>query len=141
MNLLIIQFILLLSTALFAIFCGDWPERCVSFSFLTVLVVDQLAHALPVNGRIDFELWHLFLDASLMGIVIFVAIKADRFWPLFVASSQSIAAIAGILNFVGFGSQPLVWAILVRVPTWLAIVLTFFGTLSQLLERRLRQKL
>lgn len=132
MSLLLVQLVLLLASMLLALLYGGAPERLVSSSFLSVLAVDQLAHfAGLVEKPLDVEIWHLLLDASLTGVVVYVALKADRLWPLPVASAQLVATIAGFLDVMGVGTQPLAWAILIRGPTWMAIVFTLLGIVNR----------
>lgn len=139
MSLATAQLILLFFTFLSAICCGGRPERSVTSIFLLAMILDRLAHQIPfIAANLNFTVWHLVLEILLTTAVLIVALKADRFWPMFVGSFQIVALIAMMLQAIGIGSQPLVWAILNQVPTWLAIALTLYGILSQRRARKIQ---
>lgn len=141
MSLASIQLILLSLIFLAALFYSGLPERYVAGSFLFAMVLDRIAHAVPfIAANLNFAVWHLILDVLLMFALAGIAIKADRFWPMFVVSAQLIALIALALQAIGLGSQPLVWAVLSQAPTWLAIALTLFGILYRLRVQRTVQE-
>lgn len=130
MSLAVLQLILLLLVFIAAFSCDGLPERYVAGSFLSAMLLDRIAHSIPfMVANLNFAVWHLILDLLLLASLIAVAIKADRFWPMFVVSAQLVALVALALQAMGIGSQPLVWAIISQAPTWLAIALTFFGIL------------
>lgn len=142
MSLLTLQFALLFIVTFLAIRYAGIPERAVSSVFLAVLVIDQAAH-LVVSDRLssfDVATWHLILEVLLTGSVIYIALRADRFWTLFVASAQTIALLVQLLRFAGFDTQNLVGAIMIRTPTWLAIVLTGIAIVRRLPAPRTQQQ-
>lgn len=141
MSMLKLQFALLLIVTILAIRYAGRPEQLVSGTFLSVLVIDQTFHLIvaPLLPKIDVATWHFALETILSVVVIFIALKADRFWTLFVASAQAIALLVQLLRFAGFDTQDLVGAIMIRTPTWLAIILTGIAILRRLPELKTQQ--
>lgn len=71
------------SAAAFAI--GGAPERLVGITLLAAVALSQVSHALPPTFiRADLAL--LAIDAATAIVVGAIAIRADRFWPIWAAT-------------------------------------------------------
>ena len=91
-------FLTLLSVvAIYAWRRGGWPEKAAATGLVLQVAVDQAYHLLSGTRGGDFtdvHLWHFFLDLALFGFVIYIALRADRFWPLWLGGTMIIMLIA-----------------------------------------------
>lgn len=125
-----IQVALLLLVALFALAKGGRPERHVALILLGMLVAN-LGFAW-ISGRWTdygvFPWFRFILDLTGFALILAVALRADRWWPLWVSGVQLLAVLAHLLRAVDASIPPLVHAVMERWPFWIAIVITGIGT-------------
>lgn len=111
---------------------GGKPERYVATVYLFMLVMDLLGAVILDDlgaGLRQSQHYRLLLDFAALIAVSIVAVRYDRWWTLWVGSVQLIAVIAHLLKATGLSIPPLVYGIMERWPTWIAIALTGLGTL------------
>ena len=73
-----------------AIWRGGWPERTVA---VAILVGSFLTPVVQIHGSADgLEPWVFLIDFSFMLLVVGVALKSDRWWPLFCAAYALLVA-------------------------------------------------
>lgn len=110
---------------------GGKPERSVASVYLFMLVMDLIG-AILLNdvgaGLRQSQIYRAFLDFAALIAVANVALRYDRWWTLWVGSVQLIAVTAHVLTLVGLSIHPLVYGVMERWPTWIAITLTGLGT-------------
>lgn len=133
-------FLTLLSVvAIYAWRRGGWPEKAAATGLVLQVAVDQAYHLLSGTRGGDFtdvHLWHFFLDLALFGFVIYIALRADRFWPLWLGGTMIIMLIAHLLRAMA-QMHPDIYAIINRYPFWLAIIVVGIGTAAY--DRRNRR--
>lgn len=98
--------ILLGSSCLYALFYGEQPERRVALMLLAAAVATPLVgFGLPQpKGSIRWPV--MLVDFALAGGLIWIALTADRLWPLVVAALQLITAVGHpALEIAGKASQ------------------------------------
>lgn len=79
-----------LGVSTYAIWRGGVPERIVAIALLVAAWLSLGISALRFNFATPL-LPVLVLDAALFGLVIAVALRANRFWPLWAAALQLVA--------------------------------------------------
>lgn len=125
-----IQVALLILVAFFAWKKGGRPERHVAF-ILVAMLVAVVANA-AINGhwtKYDGIPWFKAgVDLIAFVLILAVALRADRWWPLCVASVQLLSVLAHLLRIVDAGLPQLAYAIMERWPYMIAIVITGLGT-------------
>jgi hypothetical protein len=121
----------LLPTLLLAFRLGSWPERAAALSFLGMFVVDRYYHWLTGSvGIYDRTDWgHLIVDSYMMASLLAIALWADRQWTLWAAAAQIIALLSHPIRLVSGAVDTVAYAILIRTPGWLQLVLIVGGTL------------
>ena len=133
-----IQTALLLLVALFALTKGGRPERHVAI-ILCGMFLANLAHAGIFGRWTDYGTtpwFRIVLDTTGFALILAVALRADRWWPLWVSGVQLLAVLAHLLRVIDASLPPLVYAVMERWPFWIAIAITGIGTL--LYHRRAR---
>lgn len=125
-----LQLILLVCVAIYVWRRGGWPERSVAVLFVMMGPADILYHSLfqtPVDYQ-SVDLGHLAIDLACFLGTLWVALKADRIWTLWVASSQLISLMSHLWRLIDWTMQPMAYAILTMAPSYIAIVLIAWGT-------------
>lgn len=110
---------------------GGKPERYMASVYLSMLAIALFGAILlddfGANLR-QSQNYRFLLDVAALVAVATVAVLYDRWWTLWVGSVQLIAVIAHVLKLTGLAIHPLVYGVMERWPTWVAIALTGLGT-------------
>ena len=111
---------------------GGKPERYVATIYFTMFVTAS-AHGLweLQAGQARIESIYQFrclLDVGAFAAVVFLALKYDRWWTLWVGSVQLLAVMAHVLRAIELPMPLLVYTIMERWPVWMAVLLTGLGT-------------
>lgn len=133
-----IQVALLLLVALYAFKKGGEPERHVALVLLGMLVANIVFAGLSGEWT-DYRgipWFRVALDCIGFGFILAIALRADRWWPLWVSGVQLQAVLAHLLRALDASLPPLAYAIMERWPFWIAIALTGIGTFLH--ARRIR---
>ncbi|WP_182911952.1 hypothetical protein [Sphingomonas cavernae] len=91
--------------AVFAACCtyGLWrggaPERMMAFAFLVAGLATPLVNLPPAGRFYSVSIGVLAIDLALLGSVIAIALRADRFWPILVAGMQIVIILAHLVKF------------------------------------------
>jgi hypothetical protein len=126
-----LQVVLLVSIFVAAWRVGGKPEKYMASIYLSMLVVALAGAALLDDfgaGLQQSQNYRFLLDLAALVAVATVALRYDRWWTLWVGSAQLIAVIAHVLKLTGLSIDPLVYGVMERWPTWIAIALTGLGT-------------
>ncbi len=114
----------------FAFRCGAAPERIVAATLLTAasatFVADKLFPAVPGSLR-----WGVFLvDATMLAMLIAIALHANRFWPILVAAMQVNTVFAHVA--ISFAPGASAWAYVASIMTsgFLIPPVLAYGTLA-----------
>ncbi|WP_226660573.1 hypothetical protein [Alteriqipengyuania lutimaris] len=125
------QAILLFAVALLALARGGGPERFVAAVLSTWFLGNAIARRLfGTSSYVSFEGWVFLTDLIAFAIFMGLALRANRYWTLWVASAQLLAVVGHLLGGLGLTEHPLVYSIFVRLPFWLQIFLLCLGTLG-----------
>ena len=84
-----IWMVCMLGAAVLAYWRGGWAERTVAVG----MVISSIATALVQNTQ-DFSAtqWgDLVVDGSYLALLVWVALRSNRIWPLFAAAFQLVA--------------------------------------------------
>lgn len=126
----IIFLALLGAVAIFAWLRGEWPEKASATALVMQVTIDQIFHLLTGTRGGDFtevHVWHFLLDVALLAVVVIIALRADRFWPLWLGGTMIIMVSAHALRVVA-KMDPYIYAAINRYPFWLAIIVVAIGT-------------
>ncbi|MDB5672567.1 MAG: hypothetical protein JWO25_3526 [Alphaproteobacteria bacterium] len=110
-------FLVLAASAAYALRKGGGPERAVALLLVAAVLATLLAQAArPVRFH-DVEMGVLLVDAALFLGLLAVALRAERYWPLWMTALQGVAV-------AGHGAK----AVNPHVIPWAyAVLLAFWG--------------
>lgn len=124
-----IWFALLAFAVVFALSRGGRPEKQTVAILVAMLLLDRAYHAVAGPSLyLGMDEFHAFNDIWALAAMVTVALTANRFWPLWVASAQVIAVSAHFVRAEDLGLQPIIYAAMTSAPSWLQIVVLMMGT-------------
>ena len=117
---------------------GGKPERIGAGILCSLAAADPLYHAIsPVESTyVTTDGWHLALDSAALVAAIALALRSDRFWPLWFAAMQLISTAAHLLRALDYTMDPLAYAIMTRGPSYPMILCLLVGVANYHLRSR-----
>lgn len=132
---------LLLLVCGYAFLRGRGDERFAA----TVCVVASLASVIvvaPLNARFQgVELGILLIDSLTLAAFTFLALRTDRFWPLWIAGLQLTTLISHALKAVQLDLMPQAYAAAARLWVYPIFLIIVVGTWRGHRRRRQEQRL
>lgn len=105
-------------TSGYALWRGGAPERVVAIALVSAYVVTVMSWS-PLPARFyGVELNVFVTDCALFGMLIVVALRADRAWPLLVAALQLDALGAHFVKLVAPDTIRVAYALLIAIWSW-----------------------
>ncbi len=94
----------MLSTAGFTLWRGGWAERVAALG----MIVDSVGAAILQDKHDLFATpWSgLYFDIAYLGVMVWVALRSDRTWPLFTAGFQLVLVVIYVARL----AEPHIWA-------------------------------
>lgn len=131
--------VLISLTALFllALKFGGGPERLVAGLLLATDALDHVQHYFfgPTNF-IHVDPGHVVLDSITLAGALWVALRANRFWPLPVCSLQFIQLSGHFAILAPIpGINQAYWALSI-IPGWLQMALVLIGIIAHTRRRQ-----
>lgn len=121
--------ILLVLVALYALVRGKRDERHISIILVVGVIASNLAVS-PVNERFaDVEMGLMLVDLLVFAGFVSVALRSDRFWPLWIAGLQLTTMLGHLLKLFdtdlfsrAYGAALVFWAypmlLILAAGTW-----------------------
>jgi hypothetical protein len=134
----LVQLALLILAIAFAWLRGGQPERAAAAAIASMYLLDPLYHLIwgQVTVYDQINVGHLVIDSIAWLAMVGIALRANRWWTLWLASAQTISVLSHFLRAATSVMYPWVYAAMGRGPSWLEIALLFVGT--ALAQRRRR---
>ena len=127
-----IQAFLIVAIFGYALRSGGVPEKLVSGVYLVLLLAVSALFFVPDVWSSQLSHNGLYLRGSLdllaLIAIVIVGLRFDRWWVLWVASLQLICVWVFILELAKIAIDPVIFTIMERWPTWLAIFITGIAT-------------
>ena len=93
----------------FAIRCGGAPERIVAWVIVATFVADPVLHLL-LKPRFDgVDPTHVIIDLARFAGLAFVALRANRFWPIWLSAFQLLALGAHLAKAMDLTIHPVIY--------------------------------
>ena len=130
MNPLLYWSILILSCG-YAMFRGRADERmvagvCIAASFISVAVLS------PMSVRYStIEEGEMAVDLVVLAVFLLVALRSDRFWPLWITGLQLTTTLAHMLKAVDFKLLPFAYGAAERFWSYPILVIIAVGAWRQ----------
>lgn len=106
MSIYFILFWSSLSIVSFACFkWGEEPEKAVAAMFLAAAVATPVVRSAIALRYKDVEIGVFLIDACLLAGLVWITVRADRWWPLCVTALQLLT----FLSHVGKAVNPSLW--------------------------------
>ena len=94
----------------YALWRGNKYERLAGLICISASVVSYLAHA-PVHLRyLGVEASDLIVDMAVLLAFVGIALRSDRFWPLWVAGLQLTISMSHLLKAIDLDLMPRAYA-------------------------------
>jgi hypothetical protein len=117
---------------------GGWPEKLAALAQAAALCITVLSGFGSVSGGFTRLVdWWALADSLLAAILILIALRANRLWPILLAGLQVSATFAHLTKAVFEQMPPTGYAIFVQMWSWPMLAVTTWGTRNH--QRRLRK--
>jgi hypothetical protein len=93
----IVYFALLMACCLYALARGGTPERAAVGILVSAVVATVLSHSTGTHRFYQLEISLLAIDASLFLAITALAMKAQRYWPIWLAAVKLNTVITHLL--------------------------------------------
>ncbi len=128
---------LLVLCTLYALWAGGGPERLGAAIFALSVAATHLIRTANEQRWLDIEAGELIVDAVTFLAFVAIALRANRYWPLWVSAMLGI----GMLGHLARGMIPdtFWWAYAVVLTIWSYPIVLLFALGAFLHRRRLRR--
>lgn len=132
-----ISLILLLAAGFVAVWRGGPPERIAAAIIVAWLLSDGAYHLLfGPSGFDQVDPVHVVLDGAELIAIAWLALRANRLWPLWAAAAQLICVSGHLAAFVDPGMRRAYWA-MTQLPQYIQLTALVLGALAH--ARRTRR--
>ena len=89
-----------------------------------MFVADRIYHALFGNGRLllSDDLGHVLIDAAALAGFVWIALRANRVYPLWLASFQLMTLVSHVVRALSPSVATGAYAILIFAPSYLEVL-------------------
>lgn len=106
----IVFFSLLLAICGYALLRGRRDERLAAAACLAATLATRFVIS-PIGSRYDrMEMGLMLVDLAMLATFVFIALRSDRFWPLWVAGLQLTMTMAHLLKAIELDLLPKAYA-------------------------------
>jgi len=130
MSPLVMAILLVVVTAgLVGLRYGARPERIAAAAIMTWILADGAYHSLfGPSGFDNVDPVHVVLDGGELVVIVWLALNANRLWPLWAAAAQVICVTGHFAVLVEpHGMRRAYWA-LTQLPQYIQITALLIGT-------------
>ncbi|OAO01792.1 hypothetical protein A8B75_13620 [Sphingomonadales bacterium EhC05] len=119
---------LLVAAILYALFRGGTPERIHAGILVGASISDTVVHMFTPAEYMVMDPGHAIIDSAAWVGFFAVALRANRFWPLWVVSLQTIAVVGHIAKLLDVSIAPLAYAIMQAASSYPLLIALMIGT-------------
>ena len=130
----------LVAICAYALWRGRHDERIVAVTCLLASIATKFAIS-PIEGRYGSVEFGVFLvDLAVLAVFTGIALKSQRFWPLWVAGLQLTTSIAHLLKAIELDLLPVAYAAAGRFWSYPILLILAVGTWRTHQRARLEQQ-
>ena len=119
---------LLALTCVYAFIRGGRDERVAAIVSLLASVITAFVLSPWGQRYSQIEAGELFVDLSVLAAFILVALRSDRFWPLWVAGLQLTSSLAHLMKGIHIDLLPQAYAAATKFWSYPILVIILVGT-------------
>ena len=139
MNIQVLLVVSIITLGAFAAYSrGGPPERFAAIFLAGPVLADTVYHLLFGPSGFDrVDPWHVFLDFTILGFVTWLALRANRIWPLFVAAAQLLSVTGHIAVILQpDGMRRAYWA-MTQLPQYIQLTALLAGAWAHARRERM----
>ena len=126
----ILALTVMFSSAFVAVAHGGPPERRAAGIIVCWIVADLAYHlAFGPSGFARVDPVHLLLDGGELVAIVWLALRANRMWPLWAAAAQLICVSGHLALFVEPGMRRAYWA-MTQLPQYIQLTALVLGAVA-----------
>lgn len=133
----LVFFVVFFAACGYALWRGGAPEREVAAAFLVAGLATPLLDLPQVQRFYSVSVSVFVIDLLLLVALLAIALRADRFWPMLVASLQAIIIVAHLVKFANPELIRRAYSMMIAVWSYPQLILLVVGTVRH--RKRLRQ--
>ncbi len=124
----ILLVVMLTSACLIAVQWGGKEERLVAGAFVAAALASNLANS---SLYTDTETGILAVDVLLLTGLLVLALRSDRFWPMYATAFQLVAVTVHVASMTEQGSFAWAYAVALSFWTYPVLLALMAGTLFE----------
>ena len=127
----IFGFAAILAAAFFAVARGGPPERIAAAIIVCWVISDVSYHLMfGPSGFERVDPVHLVLDGGELVAIVWLALRANRMWPLWAAAAQLVCVAGHVAVFISpEGMRRAYWA-MTQLPPYIQLIAVFCGAVA-----------
>ena len=131
----IIGIIALAAACYLAFRFGGFDEKATAFAFVVATIASRMVQQ---NNYAETEMGVLVVDFLLLAGLLVLALKSDRFWPMYAAAFQFVGSLVHVASMAEQGAYE--WAYAVGLVFWSypVMIALMVGTWLEARSRQLR---
>lgn len=134
---LLIPRVVLFATVLLAARKGDEPERMVAGVLVATFMLDVANHSLFGDpGWFAVNPGHVVIDGWAFVVLLWVALRANRGWPLWVSASQVLVVLGHAAKLWDLNVVRKAYWAMTQVPFVFQLTVLAIGTMAHAARRR-----
>lgn len=79
---------------------GSWEERFAAGGIIVDAYLSALVRSPGATAFKNVEISIIFVDGALLAILLFIALRSEKFWPLWLTAMHALAILAHMSPFV-----------------------------------------
>jgi hypothetical protein len=93
----------------YAIRCGGTPERVVGWILVATILADPLLHVVLRPRFQEVDPTHVIVDVARFAGLAAVALRANRYWPIWLSAFQLLALAAHLAKAMDLAIHPVIY--------------------------------
>lgn len=128
-------FALLFVCCLYAFVAGGGPERIGAASYALACIASHLLFSAPPIKFRSVEVGVFIVDVLVFTAFAILALRANRFWPIWVTALLGLGVLAHLARWAGPGTIPWAYQLILSIWSYPILALIVIGTFNH--QRRL----
>ncbi|MBQ1500386.1 MAG: hypothetical protein IIZ38_18930 [Sphingomonas sp.] len=96
----------------YAMRCGGAPERIAGWIILATVLADPLLHLVLQPRFREVDPTHLIVDIARFAGLTAIALRANRYWPIWLSAFQLLALAAHLAKAMDVAIHPVVYGVM-----------------------------